>query len=208
MRNVLITAAVLGSLLISTQAQERSGPKKPPAFAEAIETAKKAVEAEKLGAAIAALQAAVTDLQKKQRVAILAALPKPDGWQVEDQAVDEQAESFTAGMLGGAYAATRQYRQGEKSMRVEVTANSPLLQMGLAMVFNNPALIEADGGELVKYGQHKAILKKAGDNGQELTILMHDAHLIKVTSEGIKADDLLKVFDQACIDRLEKPLGR
>ncbi|HZN39554.1 MAG TPA: hypothetical protein VFD82_12170 [Planctomycetota bacterium] len=207
MRNVLITAAVLGSLLISTQAQERSGPKKPQTFAEAIETAKKAVEADKLGAAIAALQAAVADLQKKQRAAILAALPKPDGWQVEDQAVDEQAE-LTAGMLGGAYAATRHYRQGEKSMHVEVTANSPLLQMGLAMVFNNPALIEADGGELVKYGQHKAILKKAGDNGQELTILMHDAHLIKVTSEGIKADDLLKVFDQACIDRLEKPLGR
>jgi len=207
MRNVLITAAVLGSLLISTQAQERSGPKKPQTFAEAIETAKKAVEADKLGAAIAALQAAVADLQKKQRAAILAALPKPDGWQVEDQAVDEQAE-LTAGMLGGAYAATRHYRQGEKSMHVEVTANSPLLQMGLAMVFNNPALIEADGGELVKYGQHKAILKKAGDNGQELTILMHDAHLIKVTSEGIKADDLLKVFDQACIDRLEKPLSR
>ena len=208
MRTVLITVAVLGSLLLSTLAQERSGPKKPLAFAEAVEAAKKAVEADKLGAAIAALQAAVTDLQKKQRAAILAALPKPDGWQVEDQPVDEQAESLTAGMLGGAYAATRHYRQGEKNMHVEVTANSPVLQLGLAAVFNNPALIEADGGELVKYGQHKAILKKAGDHGQELSILMHDAHLIRITSEGITADDLLKVFDQACVDRLEKPLGK
>src|SRR5262245_5605391 len=208
MRTVLIAAAVLGSLLVSTLAQERSGSKKPPAFAEAVENAKKAVEADKLGVAIAALQAALADLQKKQRAAILAALPKPDGWQVEDQAVDEQAESLTAGMLGGAYGASRHYRQGDKSMQVEVTANSPLLQVGLAAVFNNPALITADGGELVKYGQHKAILKKSGDNGQELTILMHNAHLIRITSEGIKADDLLRVFDQACIDRLEKPLGK
>jgi hypothetical protein len=208
MRTVLITVAVLGSLLVSTLAQERSATKKPPTFAEAIETAKKAVEADKLGAAIAALQAALTDLQKKQRVAVLTALPKPDGWQVEDQAVDEQAETLTAGMLGGTFAATRHYSQGEKSMHVEVTANSPLLQMGLAALFNNQALITADGGELVKYGQHKAILKKSGDKGQELSILMYDAHLIKVTSEGMTADELLKVFDQACIDRLEKPLGR
>ena len=208
MRIALITAVIVGSLLVATPAQERSGPKKSPPFAEAVETAKKAVEAEKLGAAIAALQAALVDLQKKQRAAILAALPKPDGWQVEDQAVDEQAENLTAGMLGGAWAATRNYRQGDKSMHVEVTANSPLMHMGLAAVFSNPALIEADGGELVKYGQHKAILKKAGDTGQELSILMHDAHLIRINSEGIKADDLLKVFDQACIDRLEKPLGK
>jgi hypothetical protein len=208
MRTVLITVAALGSLLLCTPAQERSGPKKPATFAEAVETAKKAVEADKLGAAIAALQAALTDLQKKQRAAILAALPKPEGWQVEDQVVDEQAENLAASMLGGAYAATRHYRQGEKSMHVDVTANSPLLHMGLSAVFNNPALITADGGELVKYGQHKAILKKACDNGQELTILMHDAHVIKINSEGITADDLLKVFDQACIDRLEKPLGK
>jgi hypothetical protein len=37
---------------------------------------------------------------------------------------------------------------------------------------------------------------------------MHDAHLIKVNSQGIDADDLLKIFDQAFIDRLEKPLGK
>jgi hypothetical protein len=207
MRTVLITVAVLGSFLLTTPAQERSAPKKPPAFAEAVETAKRAVEAEKLGAAIAALQAAITDLQKKQRAAIFAALPKAEGWQVEDQTVDEQTEKLT-GMLGGGFAATRDYRQGEKSMHVEVTANSPVLQMGLSAMFNNPALIEADGGELVKYGQHKAILKKSGDKGQELSILMYDAHLIKVTSEGITAEELLKVFDQAFVDRLEKPLGR
>ena len=207
MRTAKTTFALLLTILAPAIAQERSAPKKPATFAEAIESAKKAAEAEKLGAAIAALQAAIRDLQKKQRVAILAALPKPDGWQVEDTVPDEQQEAIGIGLLGGGFSATRRYNKAAQSMTVEVTANSPLVQM-MTVLFNNPTLIEADGGELVKYGQHKAILKKSGDNGQELTILMHDTHLIKVTSEGVAADDLLKVFDQACLDRLEKPLGK
>lgn len=207
MRHALATLAVLVTLFTPAAAQERSAPKKAPTFPEAIDAAKKAVDADKLGAAIAALQAAIKDLQKKQRTQVLAALPKPDGWQIEDQQPDEQADNLAAGLLGGGFTVTRRYRNGDKSMNVEVTANSPLIGM-LSMLFANPTLIQADGGEIVKYGAHKAILKKSGDNGQELSILMHETHLIKVSSEGLSADDLLKVFDQACVDRLEKPLGK
>lgn len=208
MRTLSLTLSFLFLLAPSTRAQERTGAKKVLAFPEAVEAAKKAVEAEKFGAAIAALQAAVKDLQKKQRVAVLAGLPKPDGWQIEDQAVDEPAADLTAGLLGVGSTVTRHYRKGDdKSMNVEVTANSPMLQM-MMVVFNNPALIEADGGELIKYGPHKAILKKSGDNGHELMLMMHEVHLIKITCEGVTADDLLKVFDQAWVDRMEKPLGK
>lgn len=201
----LIPFAILA--LFPALPQERSGAKKALTFTEGIDAAKKAVEAEKYGAAIAGLQAAIKDLQKKQRVQVLAALPKPDGWQIEDQPLDEQSSDLAASLLGGANTITRRYNKGEMNISAEVTANSPLIGM-LSMLFSNPTLIQADGGELVKYGAHKAILKKSGDNGQELTILMHDAHLIKVTSNGISSDDLLKVFDQACVDRLEKPLGK
>lgn len=188
-------------------AQERSAPKKAPTFPEAVDQAKKAVEAEKLGAAITALQAAIRDLQKKQRIAIQACLPKPEGWTIRDDEVDESAETMglTTTVIG--MTMTRHYEKGNNSIHVEVTANSPMMQM-LAMMFSNPALITADGGELVKYGAHKAILKKSGDNGQELQILMHDTHLIKVNAQGVSADDLLKIFDQALVDRLEKPLGK
>lgn len=207
MRHVLATLAVLAVLITPAAAQERSAPKKAPTFPEAVDAAKKAVEADKLGAAIAALQAAIRDLQKKQRTQVLAALPKPEGWEVEDPQPDEQADNLAASVLGGGYQVTRRYRKGDKSINVEITANSPLMQM-LSMMFSNPALIQADGGELVKYGAHKALLKKSGDNGQDLQILMHDTHLIKVNSEGLTADELLKIFDQACVDRLEKPLGK
>ena len=204
----LLPLALISSLLlVSARAQERSGPKKNPAFPEAIELAKKNVEQEKLGAAIAALQAAIKDLQKKQRAAVLAALPKPEGWTFRDQEADEQAEQVAAGLLGVGHQTTRRYSKGDASINVEITANSPLMQM-MTMLFNNPALIEADGGELVKYGPHKAILKKTGDSGVELSLLMHEQHLIKITAEGLDGDGLLKIFDQAFVDRLEKPLGK
>lgn len=207
MRTLLSSAAVLALTIPVLAPQERSGPKKMLTFPEAIEAAKKAVDAEKYGAAITAMQAGIRDLQKKQRVQILAALPKPDGWQIEEHAVDEQANEMALGLLGAGQPVSRSYNKGEQSISVEVTANYPMMQM-LAALFANPTLIQADGGELVKYGPHKAILKKTGDNGQELQILMHDTHLIKVSSEGLSADDLLKIFDQACVDRLEKPLGK
>ena len=190
-------------------AQQRSAPKKPPTFAEAIELAKKSVEGEQFGSAISSLQAAIRDLQKKQRAAVLAGLPKPEGWEIQEVEVDEAAEELNAGALAAVgMNVQRPYRKGDaQTMTVEVTANSPMLQM-LAVMFSNPALITADGGELVQYGAHKAILKKNGDTGQELQILMHDKHLIRVSADGVSADDLLKVFDQAFVDRMEKPLGK
>jgi hypothetical protein len=207
MRIAPFAFVLAASLAATAVGQERVAPNKPPAFPEAVEQAKRAVEGEKYGAAIAALQAAILDLQKKQRAAVLAGMPKPAGFEVHDDEVDESAATFNAGLIAG-MSVTRHYRKGDDtSIDVEVTANSPVLQM-LSMMFNNPAVITAEGGEVVKYGVHKAILKKSGDKGQELQILMHDKHLIKVTSQGLSADELLKVFDQSFVDRMEKPLGK
>jgi hypothetical protein len=208
MRLVSIVLFVAVAWMVPAFAQQRSAPKKPPTFAEAVDAAKKAADGEQFGSAISSLQAAILDLQKKQRAAVLAGLPKPEGWEIQDDEVDENADQLTAATTAVGMTVHRQYRKGDaQSLNVEVTANSPMLQM-LAMMFANPAVITADGGELVQYGAHKAILKKSGDAGQELQILMHDKHLIHVTAQGLSADDLLKIFDQAFVDRMEKPLGK
>lgn len=189
-------------------AQKRAAPKKETTFPEAVEQAKKAVDAQEYGAAVSALQAAIRAVQKVQRTAILAALPKPEGFAIKDDEVkDDEANPFGAGMAALGLNVNRHYSKDGKRIDVEVTANSPMVQM-LSMMFANPAIVKADGGELVEYGQHKAILKPSGDDGQELTILMHGKHIVKVTTQGLTADELLAVFDQATIDRLEKPLGK
>jgi len=186
--------------------QQRTAPKKAATLPEALEQAKKAAEAEQFGSAIAALQEAIRLLQKQQRTAVLASLPKPEGYEVQDDEVDENAEALT-GLAFVTAAITRHYNKDDLHITVEITANSPMLAMVAAM-FANPAIIKADGGELVQYGAHKAILKEGKDRDTELQILMHDKHLIKVTAQGLAGDAVLKIFDQAFVDRMEKPLGK
>ena len=77
----------------------------------------------------------------------------------------------------------------------------------LAMMFANPAILKSEGGEIVEYGRHKAVLKKNGDTGQELTILLFDKHVVKATANGMTPEEVLAVVDQAMVDRVEKALG-
>lgn len=206
-----VSFAFLSAVLLAVPglAQKRSGPKKEPTFAEAVEIAKKAVDGNDLGAAVSALQAALRAVQKLQRTAILEAMPKPEGWSFRDEEPQDQAQNPFAGATAGLGSmVTRHYQKGEeKRIDVEITANSPLVPM-FAMVLANPAVLKAEGSELVEYGPHKAVLKKNGDDGHELTLLMHDKHIVKATAQGLSSDELLAVIDQAFVDRLEKPLGR
>lgn len=207
MRSITLPLLLVSLLAVPALAQKRTT-KKDPDFPEAVEQAKKAYDAKEYGTAVSALQAALKAVQKLQRTALLAALPKPEGFTFKDEDnKNDEANPFTAGVAALGLQVTRHYEKGDKHIDVEVMANSPMVSM-LAMMFNNPAIVKADGGEMVEYGQHKAILKKNGDDGQELTILLYDKHTVKVTVRGLSADELLAVFDQAAVDKLDKQLGK
>ncbi|MGE3353493.1 MAG: hypothetical protein AB7O84_17280 [Planctomycetota bacterium] len=202
----MILSAAL-ALAPSAAAQERQKRTEAPTFTEALDQARAAVAESRLGGAISALQAAIRDLQKQQRTAILAALPTPEGFAFKDPAVKEIDEQLAAGVAAVGLNVRRRYRHEDgRTFEVEVTANSPVLKM-MSMVFSNPAMVQAQGGELVKYGDHKAILKEQGER-VELQLMMHEEHLLKVEAQGLTGDQLLAIFDQAFVDRLEKPLGR
>lgn len=208
MRNLSLMFLLATLLVTPAIAQRRSAPQKELAFPEAIEAAKKAFDAKEHGAAVSALQAAIRAVQKLQRTAILEALPKPDGYEIQDEEAKDEAAPFAVGLTAFGLVVQRHYRKGDdKTIDVEVTANSPIVQM-ISMMLANSAVLKAEGAELVEYGAHKAMLKKTGENSHELTILMHDKHILKATAQGLSADDLLKVMDQACVDRMEKPLGK
>ncbi len=207
--NARLTGLLVAILLaVPALAQKRAATTKEPTFPEAVEQAKKAFDSKEYGAAISALQAAIRQAQKLQRVAILAALPQPEGFTSHDEDAPDQAGlPFAASLAVMGSTVTRHYEKGDsKRIDAEITANSPMVPM-LAMMFANPAVVKADGGEIVEYGKHKALLKKNGDNGHELTILLFDKHVVKATCQDLTADELLVVFDQAAVDRLEKALG-
>lgn len=209
MRSIPLTIFTLSLLTLPLAAQKRAAPKQDLDFGGAVAAAQKAFEAQDYGGAVTALQAAIKAVQKLQRVTILAALPKPAGYTVKDEQPEpEGTNPFAAGMAMLGMTVKRTYENSDGNrIECEVMVSSPMVSM-LSMMFNNPALITADGGELVEYGQHKAILKKEGDDGRELSILLHNKHLVKVTSQGLSSDALLAVIDQACVDRLEKALGK
>lgn len=201
----LLVATILA---VPGLAQKRAAATKEASFPEAVEQAKKAFDGKEYGAAISALQAAIRAAQKLQRVAILAALPQPEGFRVEDEAVqDTEGLPFAASMAVMGSVITRHYQKGDSTrIDVEIMANSPMVPM-LTMMIANPAMVKADGGEIVEYGKHKALLKKNGDSGHELTILLFDKHVVKATCQDMTADQLFAVFDQAAVDRLEQALG-
>jgi hypothetical protein len=208
MRTVPLTFLLSILLAVPAVAQKRAAAKKDLSFADAVVAAQKAFDAQDYGSAISALQAAMKAVQKLQRVTILAALPKPAGFEIKDEeAPDEATNPFAAGMAALGMTMNRHYQNADKRIDVEIMANSPLVSM-MSMMFANPAMVTADGGELIEYGTHKAILKKSGDNGHELTILVYGKHIVKATTNGVSSDELLAVFDQACVDRLDKALGK
>jgi len=206
MRSLLCVPFLFGLLTVPAFAQKRSAPAAEPTFPEATEKAKKAFDNKEYGAAVTALQAAIRAVQKLQRVAILEALPKATGFEVRDDEArnDDPTMGAAAAFLG--LQVTRHYTKGEQSLDVEVSANAPMAAM-LAMMFANPAILKSEGGEVVEYGRHKAVLKKNGDTGQELTILLFDKHVVKATANGMTAEEVLAIVDQAMVDRVEKALG-
>lgn len=206
MRTPLLTILIGSLLALPGAAQKRAAAAKEATFPEAVEQAKKSFDAQEYGAAVTALQAAIRAVQKLQRTAILTALPKPEGFTIRDEEPPKDDASNPFAMTMG-MVVLRHYDKGDgKSINVEIMANSPMAAM-LAMMFANPSIVKADGGEIVEYGKHKALLKKNGDTGQELTILLFDKHVVKATAESMTAEELLAVFDQAAVDRVEKALG-
>lgn len=205
----LLTFCSVSLLVLPAAAQRRTAPAKEPDFAEAVAAAQKAFESQDYGGAVSALQAAIKAVQKLQRVSILAALPKPEGFTVrDDEPQDDAGNPFAAGMAVLGMTVSRHYEKDDGTrIHVEVTANSPVVSM-LSMMFANPALVTADGGEIIEYGAHKAILKKPGEGALEMNLLLHGKHLVKTDSQGLGIDELLAVFDQATVDRLEKALGK
>jgi hypothetical protein len=93
--------------------------------------------------------------------------------------------------------------KGNASIGVTITADSPLVQM-FSMWINNPSLLEP-GSELIKYGANNAVLKKQGDALQLLILIGSD--ICDVNVRGRNDEFLLKVFDQAAVDRLAAALA-
>jgi hypothetical protein len=164
-----------------------------------IQSAAKAFEEKRYGACARDLRTALGFATTLLRGKILAAMPPaPAGFTFEDV---QQDDSALVGVLAmNAIPAERNYHKegGEGHLRIAITVDSPLVGM-LGMAFGLAG--QDSKTEVIGYKGDKGLLKNE-DGNLTLQILIANKHLIDVSASGFDADGLLKIVDQAFVDRV------
>ena len=143
--------------------------------------------------AVSSLNFAEQLIQQKKSSGLEAFLPEPlKGWDAE--AATSQAAG--SAMLGGGISAERQYSKGDSSIRIQILADSPMLQ-GVMMMMSNPMFAASDGGKMERIGKQKAIVKyDAGNKEGEIQIVVANRFMVTVEGDGI-SDTELKDYAKA-----------
>ncbi|MEZ6013786.1 MAG: hypothetical protein R3F49_01615 [Planctomycetota bacterium] len=207
-----IALPTLATLLLTTAAlafQERVSKPKAKDFGGILTEAKAAFDGQRYGAAVGGLRDAITIASKEHRKAIRAAFPTaPAGWALEAAEDDGEAPAQLASlalMAGTSVEGTYRQSSGRGKMQVTVLADSPMAQM-FSMMTSNPALLDKES-ELVKYGQHSAVLRtRTKGSSYELQLLIVD-DLVTVSVEGANDELLFAVWNQAAVDKLAAALS-
>ncbi|RJP93756.1 MAG: hypothetical protein C4518_06130 [Desulfobacteraceae bacterium] len=126
-------------------------------------------------------------IQQKKSAGLEAFLPEPlKGWTAE------AATSQAAGnaMMGGGISAERSYTKGDSSVKINIVADSPLLQ-GVMMMMGNPMFAASDGGKVERIGGQKAVIKYIpADKNGDIKIVVANRFLVTVEGNGITDADL------------------
>lgn len=143
--------------------------------------------------AVSSLNFAEQLIQQKKSSGLEAFLPEPlKGWDAE--AATSQAAG--SAMLGGGISAERQYSKEDSSIRIQILADSPMLQ-GVMMMMSNPMFAASDGGKMERIGKQKAIVKyDAGNKEGEIQIVVANRFMVTVEGDGI-SDTELKDYAKA-----------
>lgn len=204
-RTTLFLAPLLALSAAIPFAQERVNKKKTPEFKDVHTAIAAAYEAGNYGLAMSKTRELLTVLTPKWQEAILAALPAaPQGYTILPQEKqDAQATAALAAFSASVGTVVEQKYKGDGGIvSVQVTADSPMLQM-FSMVLDNPAML-SEGQELVKYGEHKALLKQEGSRWTLQIVI--DSSMVEVKG-NVSDEFLLRMFDQKAVDKLAAVLS-
>jgi hypothetical protein len=126
-------------------------------------------------------------IQQKKSAGLEAFLPEAlSGWTAE------APTSSAAGnaMMGGGISAERSYAKGDASIKVNIVADSPLLQ-GVMMMMSNPMFATSDGGKVERIGGQKAVVKYvAADKNGDVKIVVANRFLVTVEGSEVTEADL------------------
>lgn len=206
---LVVIGLCVAPLLVVAAPQERQKQKTATDVPTLLQQAGKAWEAKQYGVCSKSLRSALELISRERAKAIRAALPNPpEGFEkVAPSDADEAApNAYAAAMaIGVGSMIDQEYRdtKGGSSVNVQIAADSPLVQM-MSMWIANPSILDKNS-ELVKYGAHNAVLQKDGDRWNLMILVGQD--LITANVEGRSDEFLLKMFDQAAVDKIAAALA-
>lgn len=196
--SLLCLCAVFAGAAIQDRAKKLTAADLP----KVLQSASKNLEAKRYGACQRDLKTALGLVANLVRDQLLATMPPaPPGFQVVAREKGDDSDAAVAHAMGVTLMQCEQkYRNETSHEEIEVTIlpDTPMASM-MTMAFNMAAMSKE--GELITYKDHKGLLKKSGDR-YELQILVAGKHLIQVQAGGIDDEGLLKMIDQAFVDRV------
>ncbi|MEZ5962623.1 MAG: hypothetical protein R3F56_02140 [Planctomycetota bacterium] len=196
---------VLCTVLAGAAVQDRSKKLGPADLPKVLASASKALDAKRYGQCQRDLKTALGLVGALVRQQLLGVMPAaPSGFTaVEDKQEDEGANAFAAALGVTAVPVEKRYRNDSgDEIKISVLADSPMVGM-MGMMFNAAAMSKE--GEVITYKENKGLLKKEGD-GYNLQVVVSAKHLVTVDAHGIDDDGLLKMIDQAFVDRVVSAL--
>jgi len=135
--------------------------------------------------AVESLNYASQIIQQKKGKGLESFLPEPlQGWTAE------AASSQAVPVYGGGITVERQYTKGSSTISISIITDSPMMQ-GVMMMFSNPMIASASGGQLAKIKRQKAIINFDAANRQgTIQIVVANRYLITVDGDGVSKEDL------------------
>lgn len=172
---------------------------------DAVQEGLDAYKANNLGKAASQWEYAAQLVRQNKAKKVTELLPKPlEGW----KANDADSSSAGAAMFGGGINVSREYyvedadgNQGDRSVTVELTMDSPLLQSMIGMLAN-PQFAAMSGGKITKINGVQAIQEGGGDENTKLSMVINNTVLVTVDGQPeqdvmayAKAIDLKAIAD-------------
>lgn len=139
-------------------------------------------------------------LQKKSEQMQTILPEAPPGWQAEEAS----SQALGSEVLGGGVTISRTYRKGDASVKLEVMADSPVLQSVLMMT-SSSVFASAGGGKLETLKGNKAIVKYDDDDqGGEIYIVVDSRFVVVVKGRQVSRADMVLFANIMDYERLSK----
>ncbi len=110
-----------------------------------------------------------------------------EGW-VGNQAT---SQAMAGGFMGGGVNVDREFTKDSSRMNLTILSDSPLIQ-SVIMLFSNPAMAAASGGELSTINGERVVIKfDPNNNSGEVKSVIDGKYLFTLDSRAVTKDDLI-----------------